>query len=68
MRACAAESGMELPEGDVRALADVLYREAGGGAGTAAEEVPMPFKGVGVNQLRDVFAAHPGLIENLTFR
>ena len=30
MRACVHESGMELPESDVAALADALYEEAQG--------------------------------------
>ena len=38
MRACVHESGMELPESDVVALADALYEEAAGRTGSAGGE------------------------------
>ena len=63
MRACIHESGMELPESDIQALASALYEEAGGGYtnGNIGGDITL-------DQLKEVFAKHPGLMQNLTFR
>jgi len=60
MRACIQESGMLLPETDVQDLAAALYEDALGKM--------IDSGGINVDQLRNTFAKHPGLIDNMSVR
>ncbi len=58
MAECLQESGVELPESEVEALAFALYEEAIGDGDDIGE--------ISIDQLKDVLAKHEGLLENLT--
>lgn len=58
MRECLRENGMELAESDIQALSFALYEEAIGDGQDTGE--------LSIDQLKDVFSKHEGLLENLT--
>ena len=58
MAECLSESGVELPESEVEALAFALYEEAIGDGDDLGE--------ISIDQLKDVLSKHEGLLENLT--
>ena len=57
-RASLQQSGLELPDGDVLSLTGALFDEAAGG-----EEGPCDT--IDIDQLKRVFAKHPGLLDSL---
>ena len=58
MRECLRENGLELPESDIQALSFALYEEAIGDGEDTGE--------LSIDQLKEVFSKHEGLLENLT--
>ena len=58
MEECLRENGLRLPASDIQNLSFALYEEALGDDGEDTGEIS-------IDQLKEVFAKHDGLLENM---
>ncbi len=68
MSECLRESGINLPESDIRDLSQAIIDEGKGDPGEdGLDDEGLPDNVINIDQLKRAFSKHPEMLENFTF-